>query len=709
MKPFKVLFLFALVLAFVSTQTYAQRNITVINPGFEKPDSGKIEGFDGKTTHVGTGYKVISIPGWNVDSPDSSAFDSGVEPATNMSGKYRAYLMGYDPGIYQVLTRRVESDDQLQLTVDAVNNWQATKMVMELFYMNGDSATAPRVVMVEDTMTLTSAVAPYSISINASADLAAIGHHIGIYLKNSSPDSASWLNLDNVRLMNVDSTIIELPNYSFELPDSGKINGWDNDGTNTDPSKGQHGINVPGWTDDSLGTFDSGIEKGGYVTDGAYDAYMGGTPDPPIFDVASYVIRPGDVFKLRVDAANGWNAPTFHLEIGYYDTTYHTGDSANISFAAAFTLYTDNSMIFYADSVPKSIGHNVAVLLENEYSGGWIDFDNVRLNRIKTRWTTIAEARKQINNPLIPDHSVTKDTLIISGVVTSPNLQVSSTAYFIQDATAGVEVFATGLGKTTFVVGDSVLVIGQVAQYHGLTEFTPLVLDSAHFTLLKHKAVLPKAKLLTLSQYVKNAENYEGLLIQIDTLYKASGTWPAAASSASIYVTDRSKADTAQIYVNASTDIGGSTEPAYPVNAVFIGGQYSSGTTVNGGYELLPRDTSDFVHITVTKVANAYTGIPTSFVLENNYPNPFNPSTTILYGIAAQSHVTVKVYSVLGQEIATIVNGVQSPSYYSVVWNGTNSKGTMASSGVYFYRITAAPVDGKTQSFTQVKKMLLMK
>ena len=85
MKPFKVLFLFALVLAFVSTQTYAQRNITVINPGFEKPDSGKIEGFDGKTTHVGTGYKVIPIPGWNVDSPDSSAFDSGVEPATNMS------------------------------------------------------------------------------------------------------------------------------------------------------------------------------------------------------------------------------------------------------------------------------------------------------------------------------------------------------------------------------------------------------------------------------------------------------------------------------------------------------------------------------------------------------------------------------------------------------------------------------------------------
>ena len=61
--------------------------------GFEKPDSGKIEGFDGKTTHTGTGFKVIVVPGWHVDAPDSSVFDSGVEPDVTMSGKYHAYLM----------------------------------------------------------------------------------------------------------------------------------------------------------------------------------------------------------------------------------------------------------------------------------------------------------------------------------------------------------------------------------------------------------------------------------------------------------------------------------------------------------------------------------------------------------------------------------------------------------------------------------------
>ena len=344
-------------------------------------------------------------------------------------------------------------------------------------------------------------------------------------------------------------------------------------------------------------------------------------------------------------------------------------------------------------------------------SGGWeiIPRDSTDIKHTKfATFVKISEARRDSSN-LIAVHSVIKDTLMIVGVITSPNFASTYTEYFVQDSTAGIEIYASGLGQT-LVVGDSVSVVGTVAQYRGLTEFTPLVLDTTHLVFLKHKAVVPKPKVLTLSQYVTNAENYEGLLIQIDTLYKASGTWPGSASGASISLMDRSHVDTVQMYINATTDIGGSAEPIYPINLVCIGSQYSSGATVTtGGYEILPRDTTDFVHIVVMSVASAYSGIPTTFTLENNYPNPFNPSTTIMYGIASQSHVTVKIYSVLGQEIATLVNDVQGPSYYSVVWNGTSSKGNMVSSGVYFYRITAAPVDGKSQPFSQVKKMLLMK
>jgi hypothetical protein len=143
---------------------------------------------------------------------------------------------------------------------------------------------------------------------------------------------------------------------------------------------------------------------------------------------------------------------------------------------------------------------------------------------------------------------------------------------------------------------------------------------------------------------------------------------------------------------------------------VGVASQFSSATTVfNNGYEIVPRDTFDIHHQTVVIVKDLYSGIPNTYELHNNYPNPFNPSTTILYGLPRQSHVTVTIYSVLGQELATLVNDVQGPSYYRVVWNGQDKNGGQVSSGVYFFRIVAEPTDGKDQPFVQVKKMMLMK
>ncbi len=138
-------------------QLHAQKNVTIINPSFEKPDSGKIEGFMGKTTHTGTGYKVLVVKGWNVNSPDSSVFDSGIDSqsvATN--GHYVAYLMGGDSAIYQNLNRRLNNDDQLKLTVDAKVSYIGTTLKMELYYRDGDSATGAIIPIVSETKTLTS-------------------------------------------------------------------------------------------------------------------------------------------------------------------------------------------------------------------------------------------------------------------------------------------------------------------------------------------------------------------------------------------------------------------------------------------------------------------------------------------------------------------------------------------------------------------------
>ncbi len=88
---------------------------------------------------------------------------------------------------------------------------------------------------------------------------------------------------------------------------------------------------------------------------------------------------------------------------------------------------------------------------------------------------------------------------------------------------------------------------------------------------------------------------------------------------------------------------------------------------------------------------------PLVYSLEQNYPNPFNPTTTIKYSIPRQSYVTLKVYDILGREVAALVNEEKPTGKYQVEFHAAN-----LSSGVYFYRIQAG-------SFNQVRKMLLIK
>lgn len=108
-------------------------------------------------------------------------------------------------------------------------------------------------------------------------------------------------------------------------------------------------------------------------------------------------------------------------------------------------------------------------------------------------------------------------------------------------------------------------------------------------------------------------------------------------------------------------------------------------------------------------VGNTEANLPKVYQLHNNYPNPFNPSTTISYDLPRQSKVVLKVYSLLGQEIATIVDGVQEPGYYNVKWNGQHNSGKQIASGVYLYRLSALATGKGGGAFTQVKKMLLIK
>ena len=99
----------------------------------------------------------------------------------------------------------------------------------------------------------------------------------------------------------------------------------------------------------------------------------------------------------------------------------------------------------------------------------------------------------------------------------------------------------------------------------------------------------------------------------------------------------------------------------------------------------------------VTSVQSLSTDLPTHFNLEQNYPNPFNPSTTISFNLPAKSFVSLKVFDLIGREVATIVSEEMSAGHYTKQWNAAK-----ISSGIYFYRLQAG-------SFTESKKFVLLK
>jgi hypothetical protein len=101
----------------------------------------------------------------------------------------------------------------------------------------------------------------------------------------------------------------------------------------------------------------------------------------------------------------------------------------------------------------------------------------------------------------------------------------------------------------------------------------------------------------------------------------------------------------------------------------------------------------------------ATTGInvPQTYQLSQNFPNPFNPSTAIRFGLPEPNQVTIRIYDLLGQEVVTLLDEVYKPTgYHTVNWRGTNDYGHPVASGMYLYRITAG-------AFRQTRRMLFVK
>ncbi len=104
----------------------------------------------------------------------------------------------------------------------------------------------------------------------------------------------------------------------------------------------------------------------------------------------------------------------------------------------------------------------------------------------------------------------------------------------------------------------------------------------------------------------------------------------------------------------------------------------------------------------------ATSGVPGSYRLGRNFPNPFNPSSTINFDLPAESRVRIAVYNTTGQRIRVLLDGIVPPGYHKVAWNGTDDTGRAVASGMYLYRIHAQGV-ASDHGFAQTRTMTLLK
>jgi len=173
--------------------------------------------------------------------------------------------------------------------------------------------------------------------------------------------------------------------------------------------------------------------------------------------------------------------------------------------------------------------------------------------------------------------------------------------------------------------------------------------------------------------------------------------------------------DSAQVYLSVSTD-GGDTfrdvlvsdTPFLPAPIPYPGttgymGDYIQVTALNGVVWPCWNDNRTGRHqtyttrIVITSVEEISSEVPSTFALEQNFPNPFNPSTEIQFSLPHKSHVTLTIFDLLGREVATLVSEELSAGSFSTRWDAAGFP-----SGVYLYRLQAG-------EFVETKKLILLR
>jgi hypothetical protein len=448
-------------------------------------------------------------------------------------------------------------------------------------------------------------------------------------------------------------------------------------------------------------------------------------PVPPLVSTHRrnpIIVTPNDsaVISVKVTKQTNGSSPKtvsllYSVNSGVFSTLSMTYNAADTTYLAVIPKQVANAGVRYFVQVADSFGQVVKLANSSTNTGLAADtskglFFYSSLNRALT--IQDVQQTPYVNGRTPYLGAVTT----LSGILTADTTQValspvsggSTNAWYMQSTSqpwSGIWLTtadsAAQRQMSALRNGDSISVTGTVQEQFDVTRLgniTNVVKVSGGNTL--PSPVVRTTGSLNVSNGVASAEAYEGMLVQLNNV-TVTDIAPTFSDATEYNVNDGSGAAVVQRsgknkYSNVPADsITGKTILRVGNKiGVLRGIVYYSFNQ----YKFVPRTDDDFIGVVLTGVAERTgTEMPAVYALSQNYPNPFNPSTTIHYALPTAGMTTLKVYNLLGQEVATLVNEMQAPGSYRVQFNASS-----LSSGVYFFRVQSG-------SFSAVKKMVLVK
>ncbi len=255
---------------------------------------------------------------------------------------------------------------------------------------------------------------------------------------------------------------------------------------------------------------------------------------------------------------------------------------------------------------------------------------------------------------------------------------------YFQDETAAILIDDDpGIMATAYNLYDGITgLTGTMSEYGGMIEFHPSV-DPGAATSTGNEIV---PEIVTLAQFNADFEEYEGELI---TVLNASFSDTGTFENGTVYeISDNSRATANFRTTFYDVDYIGTNIPLESRNITCIPNSRSDGNYLTARM-ISDLDSND---------ANENTNAVALTALMGNYPNPFNPTTTVRFALKEKSDVTVKVYNIKGQLVNTLVNGKMDAGTHDVTWEGIDSRNRPVGSGVYMFRMVTPEYDKTIKS-----------